>query len=140
MFTFSTWTLGKSGESRPLQFRQQVEVLDSGEPHHIQSALSNNLDVSSTDPIVPALPNGSYGNDKHHWRVQPIRVVASAMKNRRNSQQKYRGSEGQADVGHDEGSGFMVDLRDEGPGSPLSRPASQEESWEDDLVAGIMDD
>ena len=130
MFIFSAWPSGSHPYT--LQFRKQVEVIDQGDPSHIRNALTHDLDVSLASPIIPALPNGSYGGDKPQWRVQPIRVVASAVKNRRHSHQKYRHEERQAEGDRDPETGLLVHLEDQG--------MNHEESWEDDLVAGAMDD
>jgi hypothetical protein len=66
--------------------------------------------------------------------------MASAVKNRRSGRQQYGQSDKQLERGQDTDSGFLVDMSHEGPGSPLSLEISQEESWEDDLIAGAMDD
>jgi hypothetical protein len=122
----------------------------------LQTALGNDLDVSHTLPMVPALPNGTGGYDRQSgWNTQPIKVMASnareivASSSRNHKPQIKMGtpSAWSEQLMLDEESGFMVDLNlnvgdDGSPGGSTGNRESgaEEESWEDDLVAGAMDD
>jgi len=143
MFTFSVTSSAKFDHMDPVEYRKQVEVSGDPEPQHsIQSALAHELDPSRASPVIPALPNGVNGRSKTHWRVQPISVMASAVKGHR-QRPKYASigkPNSYSDTqGRDTGSGFLVDVRDDEDASPPSSLEENQESWEDDLIAGIMD-
>jgi hypothetical protein len=144
MFTFSVWSSDNPRSSKPVQYREQVQVSGNPDPQDsIKAALLQDLDISSTLPIIPALPNGTNRHAKPKWRVQPISVMATAVKGHRHDSIKYplldKPHSYSDHIGQDSDSGFLVDVKDDGVGSPLSLEESQE-SWDDDLIAGIMDD
>ena len=143
MFTFSVTSSVKFDHTRSVEHRKQVEISGESDPQHsIQSALAHELDPSQASPVVPALPNGVHGRSKTHWRVQPISVMASAVKGHR-QRPKYASigkPNSYSDTqGQDSGSGFLVDVGDDEDASPPISVEESQESWEDDLIAGVMD-
>jgi hypothetical protein len=159
-----------TGDRKPVDYRAQVELISHQEDGRfkdsLRTALGNDLDVSHTLPIFPALPNGSGGYDRSSssgWNAQPIKVMATSARgimissplhqlNREPGVKMGTPSAWSEQLILDEESGFMVDLnvnsRSNGgeDGSPAGsmggngESGEEEESWEDDLVAGVMDD
>lgn len=144
---FTAWT-GTIEQEKALIFRTPVTASSLDSPNEFEdslhTALHHDIERRSSSPIIPALPNGN--NNKHRWHSPPINVISSAKvithirrPHRRNKTETS--TEYSEHLGYDDESGFVVNLQEEVLGAVSPGLTDRDEDvWEEDLIAGVMDD
>lgn len=161
---------GHNQHENVIEFRKQVQVCAPSDcmtfEDGLESALSQGLDlVSTSDTIIPRLPNGvACRSDKagpfrnQYWKIPPLKAISMHGAGRDHHKSSTAAALGPPQgsaplsiryaehLALDEESGFMVDVTDPSVGvvveqsTPPSRGEVDSEGWDDDLVAGAMDD